>query len=236
MGDTDKIYTPNLNFTSDISFQLVQQCKVDKDSELPVSTQPEPVPATIKFYGTSSTIVNPEFVSVQYVSDNTANIDASRVNSPKLQINKPLEISDGTNTQVIFNKMTEKKSGETVPAGVEFSGDAQFNINVSGSNVKVRISELYDPNANIGNLTNVVSSICRRIYNMENNSLIPIEEKDSSTGAVTAIHLRCGGEIQDKTGNHNGDANWIRYFASLNLDSGDPPTVYDKDGEPHKST
>ena len=116
-------------------------------------------------------------------------------------------------SQTITPTMTASASGKAAGAGIEFSGDAQFNVPSGSGSVKVRISDLYDPDANIAYLTNVVSALCRKIYTYTNGGTAPT--KDPSTGEITVNDY---GPIQN-------DLGWIQYFATRNLDNGTAPPV-----------
>lgn len=67
--------------------------------------------------------------------------------------------------QTLTGVLTEKTSGEAVPAGIQFSNDAGFFIpNPAGGNpLNVRISDLYS-GANLEQLQNVVAALCRACY------------------------------------------------------------------------
>ena len=123
---------------------------------------------------------------------------------------------NSSSSQTISGKMSSKTSGGADEAGIEFSGDAQFNIKDSNNNnVKVRISDLYDPSANIAQMANVISALCRRVYTLEH-----FTAKQSGEGVAPPNH----GEVQDIVDQAwNGDKWWIRYFAEQNLDSDNAP-------------
>ena len=139
-------------------------------------------------------------------------------NNNNLGISAPIVLEHKTgstdDSQTITPTMTADGSKAAGP-GIEFSGDAQFNIPnpVGSGTVKVRISDLYDPNANIEQLANILSAVCRRVYTYKNTSAAPTV--NPSTGE---IHPNGYGELTD-------DAGWIAYFALKNLDNGAPPST-----------
>ena len=89
------------------------------------------------------------------------------------------------------------------------SGDASFVVN----NATVKISDLYDPENNIKNIANVVSSLCRRVYTLSHTEGEGKEIEDNPSAA--------------SGGKKGGDDRWIKYFAGINTDSANPPGVPD---------
>ena len=147
----------------------------------------------------------------------TSGITFNGTGSPYEAYTKPFVINFGDPTTYnyecsIKSQMTAKTGESSAPKGVEFTADAQFNIKDSNNNnVKVRISDLYDPSMNMAQMANVISALCRRVYTYSNTSTAPAT--DESTGT---LHANGGGEI-------GTDKDWIKYYACQNLDSGAAP-------------
>ena len=141
----------------------------------------------------------------------------SKDSSARLSISAPIVLEHKTgstdDSQTITPTMTSSTSGKSAGAGVEFSGDAQFSIPSGSGTVKVRISDLYDPDANIAQIANILSAVCRTIYTYTNEGQQPT--KDPSTGIITPNDY---GPLQT-------DKDWIGYFATRNLDNGQAPPI-----------
>ena len=104
--------------------------------------------------------------------------------TPSVQPQQPPQVK----STITYGTFTERTGESTTPGGIKISSDAEFTIKYNNQDTKVRISDLYDPNANIPYMTNALSAICR------------ILKFSTSTETIT------------------GDSDWINYFAGLNND------------------
>ena len=137
--------------------------------------------------------------SIRLPSTNAAEIDLTESSGGalKLRDNGLIQFVDPNGTQgpevksaLVCGTFTSRTGESSTPEGIKVSSDAEFTIKYNNQDTKVRVSDLYDPNANIPYMANALSAICR------------ILKFANSSETIT------------------GDLDWINYFAGLNNDSG----------------
>ena len=129
------------------------------------------------------------------ITGDFGSIDLSTANSANIKLNEANGsiqfVKNGGGSQSITGVM-DSRSGESItPRGVKFSADAQFTIQHENNPVNIRISDLYDPNANLAYITNALSAVCRVL------------------------------KLQNSSETIDGDISWINYFANLNNEKDD---------------
>ena len=126
---------------------------------------------------------------LKFTGDN-ASVDLSESNSSTVKLNEDnssiVFVNESIGPQTISAGRLDREGDENPPRGIKFSHDAQFTIPSGDSTVDVRISDLYDPDANLSYMTNALSAVCRILQFSTSSTTIP------------------------------GDTDWINYFANRN--------------------